>query len=224
MKNAMTRIKSERGASILAALLLVLVLTTVSAIILIYASADYGRLPGRLEEKQRKAGLISAAALLRDGLDQESVTVRTTTTTTVTYDAAGHVLSTTTGNVKTRFSSDPSGMIEKFTPLQIFAGTSLTSSLAAAVSVSDSGTFGPLEADISLYKNISNAIIIEADIHPDDDTDHIYVYWAVSDGTTTGTSTAESTDADGHTVKTVIDIVEVTYTFSAENITEVKSE
>ncbi len=219
MKNAVNRIKSERGASILAALLLVLVLTTVSAIILTYASADYGRLSGRLEEKQKKAGLNCAAVLLRGGLDQESVTVRTTKTTVVTYDALGHIVSTTTGTVKTKFSSDSSGMIEKFTALPIFAGTSSTSSLAAAVSVDDAADFGALEADISLYKNTSNAIIVEADIHPSDDADRIYVYWAVSDSTTTSTSTTEV----GY-VKTTVDIVEVTYTFSAENITEVKNE
>lgn len=218
MKNGINRIRDERGASILAALLLVLVLTTVSAIILIYASADYGRLPGRLEEKQKKTALISAATLIRDELDQQSVTVKTTTTTTTTYNYWGNVTGTTTNVVKTEESSDPDGIIEEFTALPIFAGTAESGALAATLSV-NSADFSSLEADISLYKNDSDAIIVEADLHPADDSDHIYVYWAVSDSTSTSSSTTS-----GWYTSTYVETTEVSYTFSAETITEVKNE
>lgn len=218
MKNAENRIRNERGASILAALLLVLVLTTVSAIILLYASANYGRLPGRLREKQEKTALISAASLIRDELDRQSVTVKTTTTTTTTYNYYGYVVSTTTNVVKEKYSSDTDGMIEEFAELPIFAGTSATSSLVAVLKL-DNAAFSSLEADISLYKNDSDAIIVEADIHPADDSDHIYAYWAVSDSTSTTSSTTT-----GYLTSTYVETEEVTYTFSAENITEVKNE
>ncbi|HPD89676.1 MAG TPA: hypothetical protein PLU75_09460 [Oscillospiraceae bacterium] len=218
MRNGINRIKSERGASILAALLLVLVLTTVSAIILIYASADYGRLPDRLAEKQEKTALVSAASLIRDELDQQSVTVKTTTTTVTTYDYWGNVTGTSTNVVREESSSDPSGMIGQFASLPIFAGTSESSSLAATLSV-DKAVFTALEADISLYKNDSDAIIVEADLHPADDSDHIYVYWAVSDSTS-----ITSSSTPGSYTSTYVETEVVTYTFSAETITEVKNE
>jgi len=98
MKNTcQTKIKSQKGASLILALILLLVCTTVGAAILTSVSASSGRLLNQAKSDARYYAVRSAADLLIDRIDgqsyilqREQVTVSTVTTkyndTTKTYE------------------------------------------------------------------------------------------------------------------------------------------
>lgn len=78
MKN---KIRSQRGASITFALLLFLVCAIISSIVIVAATAVGGRASKMAELDQRYYAVNSAAELLRDVLEQQTVTVTATTQT-----------------------------------------------------------------------------------------------------------------------------------------------
>ena len=78
MKN---KIRSQRGASITFALLLFLVCAIISSIVIVAATVVGGRASKMAELDQRYYAVNSAAELLRDVLEQQTVTVTATTQT-----------------------------------------------------------------------------------------------------------------------------------------------
>jgi len=83
MKN---KIKSQKGASITFALLLFLVCAVISSVVIVAATAVGGRASQMAELDQRYYAVNSAAELLRDVLEEQSMTVTTGTTTVSTVD------------------------------------------------------------------------------------------------------------------------------------------
>lgn len=89
----MRKLDSEKGASILFALLLFLVCAVLSAVILTAATASTGRISGMADTDSRYYAVSSAARLVSDELAGGSVTVlrnrRTVTTKTERYVMSG---------------------------------------------------------------------------------------------------------------------------------------
>ena len=76
------KLHSRRGASITFALLLFMVCAAIGSVVLASATATAGRASGNYEYDQRYFAVTSAAELLRETLNGESMTVTTTQTTT----------------------------------------------------------------------------------------------------------------------------------------------
>lgn len=93
---------STRGASITFALLLFLVCAAVGSVVLAAGTAAAGRMSKIAETDQRYYSVTSAAGLLRDVLDGQTVTATRTTTKEETLDQAGTVV-----NSETSGPSDP---------------------------------------------------------------------------------------------------------------------
>ena len=83
MKN---KIKSQKGASITFALLLFLVCAIISSIVIVAATAVGGRASQMAQLDQRYYSVNSAAELLRDVLEQQTVVVTAGTKTVTTVD------------------------------------------------------------------------------------------------------------------------------------------
>lgn len=89
---AIKKLESERGASLMVALLLFLVCTIVASIVLVAGTASAGRLSQLREADQRYYSVTSAAELIRDKFPQTAVITRTHSYTQL---------------VTTEFSADP---------------------------------------------------------------------------------------------------------------------
>lgn len=94
MKN---KIKSQKGASITFALLLFLVCAVISSIVIVAATAVGGRASQMAELDQRYYAVNSAAELLRDVLEQQTVTVTTGTKTVSTVQTVKGIETVTPG-------------------------------------------------------------------------------------------------------------------------------
>lgn len=88
MKN---KIKSQKGASITFALLLFLVCAIISSIVVVAATAVGGRASQMAELDQRYYAVNSAAELLRDVLEDQTVVVTASTTTVSKLDQDGNI-------------------------------------------------------------------------------------------------------------------------------------
>lgn len=89
MRAIRRKARSQEGASITFALLLFLVCAIISSVVIVAATAAAGRASKMAEMDQRYYAVNSAAELLRDMLEKQSVTITLTTTTTDTVDG-GH--------------------------------------------------------------------------------------------------------------------------------------
>ena len=87
----MKKLKNEQGVTILMALLLVLTAAVVSAVILSAALSAARRVNGDRTAQQNYLAVSSAAALVRDSIDQMRYTVTTTTTYEWDEESEGYV-------------------------------------------------------------------------------------------------------------------------------------
>lgn len=89
MNGIKRKLSSRSGASITFALLLFLVCAVISSVVIVAATAVGGRASKMAEMDQRYYAVNSAAELLRDVLEEQTVTVTTGTRTVSTVDQDG---------------------------------------------------------------------------------------------------------------------------------------
>lgn len=134
MKN---KIKSQRGASITFALLLFLVCAIISSIVIVAATAVGGRASQMAELDQRYYAVNSAAELLRDVLEGQTVVVTTGTKTVSTVDQTGTEV---TSEGKTTTVLPEKLILKGTTDMDISSDTSLVSAAAKMLAEVDGAT------------------------------------------------------------------------------------
>lgn len=99
LNRAKRKLHSERGASLIFALLLFLVCAVVGSVVLTSGTAASGRVSEMVNTDQRYYAVTSAAELFKDMINGEKVVVEKTITTTVTTDGDGNNTGSTTETV-----------------------------------------------------------------------------------------------------------------------------
>ncbi len=146
MRALRQKLNSQRGASILIAMVFFLLCLTVGAVVLTAATANAGRLASRRQEEQNYLTVSSAARLLRDGLEGAKFEV---VTTTVSSPEGGE---TTTGPV---FTAPGLLDIFKAQAKEVF-GSKTSATREFQIVASGSGT---------TFETVSASAVMDTDYH-----------------------------------------------------------
>ena len=111
----MQKLREQKGATILMALLLILLATMVSALILVAAVSATRRMTSDREAQQNYLAVSSAAELLRESIRTNSYTKRVYTTTTETESTDENGSTNTSRDVQVSETEDlPNGLLGRW--------------------------------------------------------------------------------------------------------------